>query len=415
MIIDDMKAIDIHRRARGKIGVFPTINVRNEEELAQIYLPGSIPPSRAIQEDPSRSFELSGKGNRIAVVTDGSSILGLGNVGARASLPVLEGKCLLYKIFADIDAIPICLDSQSNSDILSACRLFSPSFGAIALDDIASPRALTILRELRSKLAIPVFCDDEQGTAVLVLAALKNALEVAGKKLDEAKIVLCGAGSSGIASLHLLLKAGLKNIVVLNSSGILGPGNETMDHIQEEYAAQTNPEGLSGGMEDAIKGADVFIGLSTGGVLNRDLIRMMAEDPIILALALPEPEISPEEARAAGARLVGTGLYEYPNALTNLHAFPGIMRGLLDVNATMVTDGMLLTAADALASVIDRRRLSAKHFMPDVFCDEVAPRVAEAIAQKAIEEGTARNTFPAGAIYERTWQRIWGNGGHRKF
>ncbi len=415
MIIDDMKAIDIHRKARGKVGVFPTINVRSEEELAQIYLPGSIPPSRAIQEDNSLCFELSGKGNRIAVVTDGSAILGMGNVGSRASLPVVEGKCLLYKLFADINAIPLCIDSQSNSDIISACRLFSPSFGAIALDDIASPRALTILRELRNKLAIPVFCDDEQGTSVLVLAAIKNTLELAGKKLEEARIVLCGAGSSGIASLHLLLEAGAKNIVVLNSSGILGPDNGKMDHIQEEYSARTNPEGIRGGLDEAIEGADVFLGLSAGGILTGDHIRRMADDPIVLALALPDPEISPEEARAAGARLVGTGLYEHPNALTNLHAFPGIMRGLLDVNATMVTDGMLLTAADALSSVIDRRRLSAHHFMPDVFCDEVAPRVAEAVAQKAIEEGTARNTFPPGTIYERTWQRIWGNGGRRQF
>lgn len=415
MVIDDIKALDIHRRARGKVGVFPTINVRNEEELAQIYLPGSIPPSRAIQADSARCFEFTGKGNRIGVVTDGSAILGLGNVGPRAALPVLEGKCLLYKIFADIDAIPLCLDSQTNSDIISACRLLSPSFGGIALDDIASPRALTILRELRKKLAIPVFCDDEQGTGVLVLAALKNALTLAGKKVEESKVVVCGAGSSGIAAIHLLLKAGATNLVVLNSSGILGPDNEQMDHIQAEYALKTNPEGLRGGLAEAIKGADAFVGLSTGGVLRREHIKLMANDPVVLALALPEPEITPEEARAAGVRLLGTGNYDDPNTLTNLHAFPGIMRGLLDVNATMVTDGMLLTAADALASVLDRRRLQPNHFVPDIFCDEVAPRVAEAVAQKAIEEGTARNVFAPGVVYEKTWQRIWGNGGRRQY
>lgn len=414
MIIDDIKALDIHRRVRGKIGVFPTISVRNEEELAQIYLPGSIPPSRAIQKDPSLCFELTGKGNRIAVVTDGSAIVGMGNMGARASLPVLEGKCLLYKLFGDIDAIPMSIDSQSNSDILSVCRLISPNFGAIALDDIASPRSVTVLRELRPKLAIPVFCDDEQGTGVLVLAALKNALEVAGKTIENSKIVICGAGSSGIVALHLLLLAGARNLIVLNSSGILGPDNDKMDHIQAEYAPQTNPEGIRGGLMEAIKGADAFVGLSTGGVLKAEHIREMADDPVIFAMALPEPEITPEEAHAAGARIVGTGLYGYPNVLTNLHAFPGIMRGLLDVNATMVTDGMLLTAAEALSSTVSRRRMGPNKFLPDIFCDETGPRIAEAVAQNAMEEGTARNSFSPGVVYERTWQRLWGNGGFRK-
>lgn len=408
MTVDRMRALEMHRRARGKIGVFPTVNVRNEEELGLAYLPGSVAPSLAIEEEPSLSFELTGKGNRIAVVTDGSAITGLGDISALASLPALEGKSLLYKLFGDVDAIPIALDSKETEDIIYAIQMIAPTFGAIALDDIATPRTFTVLRELRSRLALPVFADDEQGMAVVVCASLQNALTVTEREVADCRIVVCGAGATGIAVTHLLLKAGYKDIIMLNSSGILGPENAMMDHMQEEMAAQTNPRGTKGGLAEAVKGAHVFIGLSRGNVLSGELVKTMAPSPIILPLALPEPEIAPEEAVAAGAAIVGTCLYEYDNTLQSLQAFPGIMRGVLDVQATMVSDGMLLAAASALALAVDRRRLTQRHIIPEFFCDEVTPRIAEAVAQKAIEEGYARTALPVNEVYERTWQRLYG-------
>ncbi|MDD4364979.1 MAG: NAD-dependent malic enzyme [Synergistales bacterium] len=409
MTIDRLRAIEMHRRAKGKIGVFPTINVRNEEELGMAYLPGSAAPSLAIEEEPALSFELTGKGNRIAVVTDGSSITGVGDISALASLPALEGKSLLYKLFGGIDAIPIAMDTKDADAIIYATQMIAPAFGAIALDDIAAPRTFTVLRELRSRLALPVFADDEQGTAVVVCAALFNALTVTKLPAEQTRIVVCGAGATGIAVTHLLLKAGFGDIVVLNSSGILGEGNPRMDNIQQEAASETNPRKVRGGLAEAVKGAHVFIGLARGGILSADLVRTMAPSPILFPMALPEPEISPEEAIAAGAAVIGTGLYDYDNVLQSLQAFPGIMRGVLDVQATMVSDGMLLAASRALAAAVDRRRLAARYIVPELFSDEVTPRIAEAVAQAAIEEGHARLTVSPGHVYDKTWQRLYGN------
>ena len=409
MTIDRLRALEMHRRARGKIGIFPTINVRNEEELALAYLPGSVAPSLSIEEEPALSFDLTGKGNRIAVVTDGSAITGLGDISALASLPALEGKSLLYKLFGDIDAIPIALDSKITDDIIYATELIAPAFGAIALDDIAAPRTFTVLRELRSRLALPVFADDEQGMAVVVCAALHNALTVTERDRTSCRVVVCGAGATGVAVTHLLIKAGFTDIVVLNSTGILGPENAVMDHVQEEMAARTNPRGVRGGLAEALKGAHAFIGLSRGAVLSAAMVRTMAPSPLLFPLALPAPELSPAEAAAAGAAVIGTGLYDYDNVLQSLQAFPGIMRGVLDVQATMVSDGMLLAAARALADTVDRRRLSARTIVPELFSDEVTPRIAEAVAQKAIEEGQARLLLPPNHVYERSWQRLYGN------
>lgn len=415
MTIDRLRALEMHRRARGKIGIFPTINVRNEEELALAYLPGSVAPSLAIEEDPSLSFELTGKGNRIAVITDGSSITGLGDISALASLPALEGKSLLYKLFADIDAIPIAIDSKISQDIVITTRLIAPAFGAIALDDIASPRGHAVLRELRSHLDLPVFTDDEQGMAVVVYAALQNALKVTERDHASCRIVICGAGATGVAVAQLLLKAGFGDIVILNKSGILGPGNTVMDHVQEELAGKTNPRGVQGELAQALKGAHVFIGLSQGDVLSADLIRTMAPSPIIFPLALPTPEIAPEEAIAAGAAVVGTGLFGHDNVLQSLQAFPGIMRGVLDVQATIVSDGMLLAAGQALAEAVDRRILSPHIIIPELFSDEVTPRIAEAVAQTAIAEGQARLVHAPNQVYERTWQRLYGSSQRKSF
>lgn len=409
MTIDRIRALELHRKARGKIKIYPSVNVQNEEELAMAYVPGSVPAALAIAEDPLLSFDYTGRGNRIAVITDGSAVLGLGDVGPHAALPVMEGKCLLFKLFGDINAFPVCLDTRDPQDVIQCARLLAPTVGGINIEDIASPNTFTVVRELRDILDIPVLCDDQQGTAVLVLAALKNALKVVEKELAQVKIAILGAGAAGVATADLLLCAGAKNLVCLNSSGILNEVNPRMDHIQTELARRTNPEGLKGGAAEALKGADVVLGLSRSRTLEAEQLRLMAPRGVVFALALPEPEISYEAAVGAGAAVVATGMGESPNSMPNLHAFPGIMRGALDVRARTLTDSMLLSAADALAGVVDHRQLSPMHIIPDPFCDEVAPRIAEAVAQKAIEEGLAAQPLPPGQVYNDTWQRLYGS------
>lgn len=409
MTIDRIRALELHRKARGKIKIYPSVNVQNEEELAMAYVPGSVPAALAIAEDPLLSFDYTGRGNRIAVITDGSAVLGLGDVGPHAALPVMEGKCLLFKLFGDINAFPVCLDTRDPQDVIQCARLLAPTVGGINIEDIASPNTFTVVRELRDILDIPVLCDDQQGTAVLVLAALKNALKVVEKELAQVKIAILGAGAAGVATADLLLCAGAKNLVCLNSSGILNEVNPRMDHIQTELAHRTNPEGLKGGAAEALKGADVVLGLSRSRTLEAEQIRLMAPRGVVFALALPEPEISYEAAVGAGAAVVATGMGESPNSMPNLHAFPGIMRGALDVRARTLTDSMLLSAADALAGVVDHRQLSPMNIIPDPFCDEVAPRIAEAVAQKAIEEGLAAQPLPPGQVYNDTWQRLYGS------
>jgi len=408
MPTDRTRALELHRKARGKIKIYPTINIHNEEDMALAYIPGSVPPALAIQEDEGMSFEYTGRGNRIAVISDGSAVLGLGNVGPCAALPVIEGKCLLFKLFGDVNAIPVCLDTQDTEDIIHFCTLLAPTLGGINIEDIASPKTFTIVQELRSRINIPVLCDDQHGTAVIVLAGIHNALEVQDRKLRDMKIVINGAGSAGIATAELLLKAGAENIVVLNSSGILNEDNPRMNHVQKELAEKTNPEKRSGGLEKAIEGANIFIGLSKGGVFPAELIKLMSGDPVILAMALPDPEILPEEAIAAGAAIVATGGPGFQNAMPNTLSSPGIMRGLLDVRATVLNHNMLLEAARALADVVDRRRLGPGKIMPDIFCDEAAPRVAEAVGQAAIAEGFATREVPKGEIYNNLWQSLYG-------
>ncbi len=409
MPVDRARAMELHRRARGKIRIYPTINIHNEEDLALAYIPGSVPPALAIQQDEGMSYELTGRGNRIAVISDGSAVLGLGNVGPHAALPVIEGKCLLFKLFGDVNAYPVCLDTQDPDDIIHFCTLMAPTLGGINIEDIASPQTFTIVRELRTRVNIPVLCDDQHGTAVIVLAGIWNALEVQGRKLEEMQIVVNGAGAAGIAVTELLLKAGARNITVLNSAGILNENNPRMNHIQQELSTRTNPDKKQNGLEEAIAGANLFIGLSKERLFSPDLIGRMDKDPILMAMALPEPEISPEAAMAAGAAIVATGLADYPNAMPNVLSSPGIMRGLLDVRATLLNQNMLLAASRALANVVDRRRLGPKKIMPDVFCDECGPRVAEAVGQAAIAEGFAAKEVPKGEIYNNLWQTLYGN------
>jgi malate dehydrogenase (oxaloacetate-decarboxylating) len=408
MPIDRTRALELHRKARGKIKIYPTINIHNEEDMALAYIPGSVPPSLAIQQDEGMSYEYTGRGNRIAVISDGSAVLGLGNVGPYAALPVIEGKCLLFKLFGDVNALPMCLDTQDTEDIIHYCTLIAPTLGGINIEDVASPKTFTIVRELRHRLNIPVLCDDQHGTAVIVLAGIWNALEVQGRKLEDMKIVINGAGSAGIATAELLLEAGAAGITVLNSSGILCEENPRMNHVQQELAEKTNPEKRTGGLEKAIEGANIFIGLSRGGVFPAEYIKKMSGKAVIMAMALPEPEILPEEAVAAGAAIVATGGPGYSNAMPNTLSSPGIMRGLLDVRATVLNHNMLLAASRALANVVDRRRLGPDKIMPDIFCDEAAPRVAEAVGQAAIEEGFAAREVPKGEIYNNLWQNLYG-------
>jgi len=409
MPVDRTRAMELHRKARGKIKIYPTINIHTEEDLALAYIPGSVPPALAIQQDEGLSYELTGRGNRIAVISDGSAVLGLGDVGPHAALPVIEGKCLLFKLFGDISALPICLDTQDTEDIIHFCTLIAPTLGGINIEDISSPKTFSIVRELRSRVNIPVLCDDQHGTAVIVLAGIWNALEVQGRRLEDIKIVINGAGAAGIATTELLLKAGATNVTVLNSSGILSENNPRMNHIQQELVAKTNPERRDGGLEQAIAGAELFIGLSKGGLMPAELVRLMGKDPVLMAMALPEPEICPEAAYAEGAAIVATGLSSYPNAMPNILSSPGIMRGLLDVRATLLNHNMLLAASRALANVVDRRRLGPNKIMPDIFCDECGPRVAEAVGQAAIAEGYAAKEVPKGEIYNNLWQNLYGN------
>lgn len=408
MPIDRMRAMELHRRAKGKIKIYPTINIMNEEDLSMAYIPGSVGPCQAIEEDSEASYDLTGRGNRIAVITDGSAVLGLGDIGPEAALPVMEGKCLLFKLFGDVNALPICLDSRDPEDIIHTAALLAPGMGGFNIEDISSPNTFTVVKELQKKVSIPVLCDDQHGSAVVLLAALWNALEVVGKKIETVSIVISGAGAAGLAVADLFLKAGACNVTLLNSAGILGPDNPRMGPLQVDFSARTNPEGRKGGLEEAVRGADVFVGLSKGGILDPDWVRTMASKAVIFAQALPEPEIPPEAAAAAGASIVASGLYDYPNVISNLHSTPGIMRGALDVRAASLNDNIFLSAARALASVVDRRMLGPRHIMPDLFCDEVVPKVAEAVAQSAVADGLAAHPLPKGQVYNDTWERLFG-------
>lgn len=408
------EALEFHRKAKGKIKINPTINIRNEYELAMAYVPGSTPACEEIKQDPAKAFDYTGKGNRLAIVCNGTAVLGLGmgNVGPLASLPVLEGKALLLKLLGDVNAMPIAIDAASHEAVTTFCKMLAPTVGGINIEDVKSPDAFYIMSELTSALDIPVFCDDQQGSAVIILSAVRNSLKLKGKTIDQAKIVIIGAGAAGIAATELLLKAGAKNIIVRDKDGILGPGHPHMDPIQAALAPKTNPEGLKGGLDEAVVGADVLVGLSKGGVINQDHIKKMAERPVVLALALPEPEIDIEPALQAGAFVYASGRMKHPNTLLNIHAFPGIVRGALDVRATKLTDSMLLAAAEALSNMVDRRHLAPDHICPRFFGSETTPRIAEAVGQAAIRDGVALRHIEVGEIYEKTWHRLFGDIAH---
>ena len=384
------KALELHRQWKGKIRVTTPCKLEDREDLSLAYTPGVAAPCLEIQKDVEKSYEYTRRGNLVAVVTDGTAVLGLGDIGPEAGMPVMEGKCALFQAFAGVDAFPLCVRSKDVDEIVHAVELIAGSFGGINLEDIAAPRCFEVERKLKEKLDIPVFHDDQHGTAVVTVAAMLNALKLVGKEIGEVKAVVNGAGAAGTACTKLLMALGLKNVVVCDKMGALVPGLPGMTDAQAQLAEETNPQRQSGALADVIQGADVFLGFSAPGVLTGGMVRTMAQDPVIFACANPTPEIFPEEALAAGARVVGTGRSDYPNQINNVLVFPGIFRGALDVRARDINDAMKVAAAKAIASLIPESELREDNIIPSAFDPRVAQAVAAAVAQAARETGVAR-------------------------
>ncbi len=384
------KALEMHKKWQGKIRVEAPCPLNNKDDLSVAYTPGVAAPCLEIAKDKELSYTYTRRGNLVAVVTDGTAVLGLGDIGPEAGMPVMEGKCALFKAFADVDAFPLCIRSKDVDEIVRTIELLAGSFGGINLEDIAAPRCFQIEQKLKERLDIPVFHDDQHGTAVVTVAAMINALRLTGKKLEEVSAVVNGAGAAGTACTRLLMALGLKNVVVCDKVGALYEGMEGITPAQAELAAATNPEKKKGTLADVIQGADVFMGFSAPGCLTGDMVRSMAKDPIVFACANPTPEIFPEEALEAGAKVVGSGRSDYPNQINNVLAFPGIFRGALDVRAKEINDGMKVAAAKALADLIAPEDLREDNIIPSAFNKDVAPAVAAAVAQAARETGVAR-------------------------
>ena len=384
------RSLALHAAVRGKLEMVPTVPVRTAEDMSLAYTPGVAAPCLEIQKDPSKSFELTRRWNTALVVTDGTAVLGLGDIGPEAGMPVMEGKCVLFKAFGGVDAVPMCIRSKDVDEIVRTIYLISGSFGGINLEDIAAPRCFEIERKLKEICDIPVFHDDQHGTAIVVGAALLNALKVVGKKLSEVRCVINGAGSAGTAIGRQLMNMGLKDLVMCDRFGILCAGMEELSPAHAELAAITNPRRLRGSLADAMRGADVFIGVSAPGVVSEEMIASMAAGAIVFPMANPVPEIMPDRAKAAGAAVVGTGRSDFPNQINNVLAFPGIFRGVFDVRASDINEQMKTAAAYALAELIPADRLSAEYIIPAAFDPAVGPAVAAAVAAAARESGVAR-------------------------
>ena len=373
----------------GKIEVRSKMHIRTRDDLSMAYTPGVGRVCRAIADEPERAFNLTIKRNTVAVVTDGTAVLGLGDIGPRAAMPVMEGKAMLFKEFGGVDAFPICLDTKDTDEIVETVKRIAPAFGAINLEDISAPRCFEIEERLKEELEIPVFHDDQHATAVVVLAALINSLKIVGKEMKDLKVVVNGVGASGVACAKILISAGVKNIMGCDSKGIVHEGREDLNASKRWYAEHTNPEGRTGKLDEAVKGTDLFLGLSVPEVLTVDHLDSMAEDPIVFALANPDPEIRPELAMGH-ARIIATGRSDYPNQINNVLCFPGIFRGALDVRAREISEEMKLAAARAIAEVIPEENLSEDYVIPSVFNERVAPAVAETVSEAGKESGMAR-------------------------
>ena len=383
------RSLQLHAKLRGKFEVRSLVEVKDRESLSLAYTPGVAQPCKEIAADPSAAYLYTRKWNTVAVVSDGSAVLGLGNIGGLAGLPVMEGKAVLFREFGGIDAIPIVLSGQDTDDIVKAVEMIAPSFGGNNLEDIRAPKCFEVERRLKEKLDIPVFHDDQHGTAIVTSAALFNALKLADKKLEEVRIVICGAGSAGIAICKLLQESGAKHIVLTASRGIVCKGEPWLSPAQKEIAEVTNEAGLRGKLEDAVRGADVFIGVSAPNQLSKEMVRSMAPRAVVFAMANPEPEIYPQDALDAGAFVVGTGRSDFPNQINNVLAFPGVFRGALDVRAKDISEGMKVAAARALANLVGDD-LSPAYVIPSAFDGRVASAVAAAVADAARREGLAR-------------------------
>ncbi len=397
------RALALHREHHGKIEVVSKVPVRGADDLSLAYTPGVAQPCLEIARDPSLAYEYTAKANLVAVVTDGTAVLGLGDIGPAAAMPVMEGKCVLFKTFAGVDAVPICLATKNVDRIVEIVAAISPTFGGINLEDISAPRCFEIEARLRRETSIPVFHDDQHGTAIVTAAALINALKIVGKAFSAVKVVINGAGAAGMAVTKLLLQLGVARIVLCDTAGAIHSARrENMNPYKLEIAAITNPDHESGDLATVLRGADVFIGLSVGGAVNSAMVRSMAPEAVIMAMANPEPEIHPAEAAAAGARVICTGRMDYPNQINNVQAFPGVFRGALDSRAREINDAMKMAAAHAIAALVPDAELSPDMVMPDTSDPRVAPVVAAAVAQAAVESGVAGLGVDAAGEAERT-------------
>ena len=396
-------ALEMHRENQGKLEITPNVKVTNKQQLSLAYSPGVAEPCKEIHEDPRKVYEYTIKGNTVAVVTDGTAVLGLGNIGAEASIPVMEGKAALFKSFAGINGVPIALDTTDTQEIIKTVKLIQPNYGGINLEDISAPRCFEIEETLKKETNIPIFHDDQHGTAIVTMAGLINALKIVDKELTDIKVVLNGAGAAGIAIVKLLHAYGVNNMIMCDSKGAIYSGrNIGMNDTKTYVAKWTNKGKVEGSLEEVIKDADVFIGVSVADILTQDMVKTMADDPIIFAMANPNPEINPNEAKQAGAKVVGTGRSDFPNQINNVLAFPGIFRGALDVEATHINEDMKKAAVEAIVHLIDENELHPDYCIPGPFDKRVAPSVAKNVAKAAMESGVARIKIDTQEIFDKT-------------
>ncbi|HLR16098.1 MAG TPA: malic enzyme-like NAD(P)-binding protein [Bacillota bacterium] len=399
------EALHMHKVHQGKLSITSKVPVRNAKDLSLAYSPGVAEPCKEIYDRTERVFDYTMKGNMVAVVSDGSAVLGLGNIGAEAALPVMEGKSVLFKSFAGVDSFPICLNTNDVDEIVQTVKLMEPTFGGVNLEDIAAPNCFIIEDRLKKETNIPIFHDDQHGTAIVTVAGLINALKLVGKSFSNIRVVANGAGAAGIAIIKLLYHFGVRDVVMCDSRGAIYEGRtEGMNSVKEEVAKWTNKDKRSGDLADMLEGADVFIGVSVGGILSKEMVSNMNEDPIIFAMANPDPEILPDDAKECGVKIIGTGRSDYPNQVNNVLAFPGIFRGALDVRATRINEEMKVAAAEAIASLISAEELHEDYVIPAPFDPRVAPIVAASVAKAAMETGVARIEVDPEEVAEKTRQ-----------
>ncbi|MCA0992439.1 NAD-dependent malic enzyme [Alkalihalobacillus hwajinpoensis] len=403
MSITREEALHIHRVRQGKLESKSKVPVRNATDLSLAYSPGVAEPCKEIYDDKNKVYEYTMKGNMVAVVSDGTAVLGLGNIGPEAALPVMEGKAVLFKSFAGVDAFPICLNTTDVDQIVQTVKLMEPTFGGINLEDIAAPNCFVIEERLKKETNIPIFHDDQHGTAIVTVAGLVNALKLSGKKMSEIKVVINGAGAAGIAIIKLLNRFGVKDIIMCDSKGAIYEGRSYgMNDVKAEVAKYTNRDKAEGSLKEVIVNTDVFIGVSVEGALTKEMVESMNEDPTIFAMANPNPEIMPDDAREAGAKVIGTGRSDFPNQINNVLAFPGIFRGALDVRATHINEDMKVAAVQAIAELVAEEDLNADYVIPAPFDPRVAPAVAASVAKAAMETGVARINVDPEAVKEKT-------------